>query len=86
MVLTVIIVVCLIHLWRWFRPRFGYKNFVQWRIRSIAYPAYSCLLCVGQEPWQGCYCSYYNAYSPDDPNGRWWQRAARWGYDRMFNV
>ena len=43
--------------WKWFRRFY-------WRLRSWAYPGFDCQSCVGQEPWQGCYCSYHGCVAP----------------------
>lgn len=31
---------------------------------DLAWPAYECTTCVGQEPWRGCYCQYHGAEAP----------------------
>jgi len=37
---------------------------VKWSIIRWATPPYDCKGCVGQEPWQGCYCQYHNFVAP----------------------
>ncbi len=38
-----------------------------WWARRQLWPCYSCELCVGQEPHQGCYCDYQGAVAPGGP-------------------
>jgi hypothetical protein len=47
-------------------------------LRTRLYPSYECEQCVGQEPWRGCYCSYYGATAPGEGPGpiRAWLRRA----------
>lgn len=45
--------------------------------RELAYPYYPCQLCVGQEEWRGCYCSYHGAYAPGSGAAPWWVRILR---------
>jgi hypothetical protein len=55
--------------WRWYR-------WLYWKL----YPTYECKLCIGQEPWRGCWCAYHGAWSPDDQDGieaPWWARIGR---------
>lgn len=40
-------------------------------IHDTAFPRYECEQCVGQEPWQGCYCDYHGASAPGEGPTRW---------------
>lgn len=56
----------------------------RWWLHRLAYPTYDCVDCIGVCYDAGaCYCAYYNAYGPCDPDGRWWNRAARWLCKRL---
>lgn len=39
---------------------------------ELAWPHYDCELCVGQDPWHGCWCSYHGAPVPGEPP-EWWR-------------
>lgn len=58
----------LIKLWRYY---------VTWVIIRLLYPPYECEMCVGQEPWRGCYCAYYDAYGPAGVETPRWVEIAR---------
>jgi hypothetical protein len=49
-----------------------------WRLKRLAWPYYACEQCVGQDPWQGCYCAYYDCVRPNEGPETWrlWLRKA----------
>jgi len=55
---------------------------LRWRVRAWLWPSYECELCVGQEPWRGCWCAYHGAPRPNEgpSRSRVWARelATRW--------
>lgn len=50
---------------------------IRYAIRRAAWPVYECELCVGQDPWQGCYCAYYKSDRPGGPDLPLWRRLLR---------
>lgn len=48
-----------------------------WAMYVVAFPRYECELCIGQEPWSGCYCAYHGAYYPGGGDAPRWRRIAR---------
>lgn len=50
-------------------------------LRRLAYPSYDCELCVGQEWWQGCECSYHGGIAPG-VGPEWWRVQLRKLVDR----
>ena len=49
---------------------------------ALAWPAYECELCVGQEEWRGCYCAYHGASAPGG-GVRLRELMARWVWKRV---
>lgn len=50
--------------------------------QEVLYPGYNCELCVGQDAWAGCHCTYYGAWDPYCPRPPLWARAGRWLFRR----
>lgn len=57
-------------------PRFLPISWMR-KVYDLAYPPYDCEQCVGQEPWQGCYCSYHGAVAPGENHVEWWRGLLR---------
>lgn len=55
-----------------------------WRVRSWLYPSYECELCVGQEPWQGCYCAHHGAVAAGGDGPGPIRRFFRWALKRVI--
>lgn len=54
-------------------------------IRTFLYPGFDCEQCIGQDPWQGCYCAYYGATAPNygpEP----WRRLLRKAAERWLGI
>lgn len=49
------------------------RSRIRWRLLALAYPTYDCQQCVGQEPWQGCYCAYHDCIAPCTQPTRWYR-------------
>ena len=53
-------------------------------LRRTGWPYYPCEQCVGQEPWQGCYCAYHDAYAPCSPDMPRKAALARWLWRKLY--